>query len=177
MQPTARRLAAPLITAAVAAAVAIALAIVYFVVVRPDHDNGSSTGGTGALTTEERTIMNAATTEAANLQSFRRAHFAADWARAMDGATGALKSDLSKEKAATLSTLTKGKFDLAADVTHTAYQGSVGDGKSYNVLVTMNGYQLAGTTKGLPIPQRLQVTMIQVGGKWLASDVSQRGLS
>jgi hypothetical protein len=176
MPDTARRSPAPWIAAAVAGALAIALAVVYFVVVRPDH-RSKQAQAKGGFTGTERTAMDAATTEAVNLQSLTRAHFDRDWARALAGTTGPLHSDLANSKATTLKTLQQKKLDLRADVTHTALLGPSEDGKGYVVLVTMLGYQVSGGQQSLPTPQRLQLTVVEVKGKWLANDVSQRGLS
>lgn len=175
-----RRLNPPLIAAGVAAVIAAALAVVFFVVVLPDYNDRTSANSNaahGQFTAAERTVVNAATIEAENIQTYARATFDHDWNRALAGATGGLKSDLTSRKATTLDALTKGKIDLTATVTNAALLGPTDDGKGLIVLVTMNGYQVQGKTKGVPIPQRLALTMVKVGGKWLASDVSQRGLS
>jgi hypothetical protein len=181
MPDSARRVSAPLIAAVVAGVLAVALAIVLFAVVLPDDDtdgSGASTSRTtGGLTVRERTAMNAAATEAVNLQSFRLARFESDWQRAVNGATGGLRSDLAALKAKTKTTLTKNKEDLRAEVQDTAMVGPTESGKGYVVLVTINGYQVIGGKTGDPVPQRLSMTMIEKAGKWLASDVSQRGTS
>jgi hypothetical protein len=41
----------------------------------------------------------------------------------------------------------------------------------------MQGYQVSGKKQSLPTSQRLELTMLKVKGKWLISDISQRGLS
>ena len=75
----------------------------------------------------------------------------------------------------TLSTITKGKFDLSGKATNVALVGPSDSANGYLVLVTVNGYQ--STQKDVPIQQDLQVTMVNKGGKWLASDVSNVGVS
>ena len=180
MPETARRATAPLITAVVAGVVAVALAVVFFAVVLPNHDDSNTSGHaatTGALTVRERTAMNAAETEAVNLQSFRRAHFEADWARALKGATGALHSDLISRKASTKQVLVSKKIDLAADAQNVALVGPTDSGSGLQVIVTMNGYAVEGQNRQLTAVQRLLLTMVQKNGTWLAADVSQRGLS
>ena len=172
---TARRDPAALIVAAVAGALAVALAVIYFVVVLPDDNNSSSS--TGGFTRTEREVMSTAATVATNIQSLTRATFDGDWQRALDGTTGALHSDLAKDKARTLAVLNKNKVDLRADVTHTGLEGPTDKGNGYVVIVTMLGYSIYGSKQGLPSTQRLQLTMVHVNGKWLASDISQRGLS
>ncbi|MDQ1753177.1 MAG: hypothetical protein QOE71_4233 [Pseudonocardiales bacterium] len=171
--PESRRApAAPWIAAAVAGAILVALLVTYFVALRPAQDKVN-----GDFTSTESAAVNAAATATTNLLTFRRAHFAADFQRALSGTTGSLRSDISDKKAATLSAMTKGKFDLSATVTHRALQGPAESGKqnSYIVLITVNGYQ--SKSKNIPIPQNLQVTMVKVKGKWLASDLSNIGVT
>ncbi len=154
-----------------AGVVLIGLLLVYFVVLRPDQDKVN-----GDLTDTESAATNAAAVEMANLLSFRRDHFEADYQRALAGATGSLKSDVSKNKAITLSTMTQGKFDLVGKVTHKALEGPAVSGKtnSYVVLVTVNGYR--STTLDQPVQQSLEVTVVRSKGKWLASDVTNIGV-
>ena len=117
----------------------------------------------------------AAGTETANLLSFRRAQFSQDFARAVNGTTGALRKDVTSKKSLTLSSMNTGKFDLGASVTHQALEGPAqGKTKGYIVLVTVNAYR--STTKTQPLQQNLEVTVIKVKGKWLASDVQNIGL-
>jgi hypothetical protein len=173
MPHTVRRVSAPLIAAAVAGALAVVLAVIYFVWVHPDH---SAAASTGAFTRTEREVMDAAATEAVNLQTYRRAHFDADWNRALSGTTGALKSDLAKDKARILKAMQQAKIDTKAQIAHTALAGPTDKGNGYVVLVTVLGYKLSGTSESLPATQRLQLTMVNVGGKWLATDLQQLGL-
>jgi hypothetical protein len=176
MPPQQRATAAPWITAAVAGVLLAALVLVYFVVLVPDKDDKpAKQADVGALTTSEKQAVVAAGTETANLLSFTRAHFASDFKRALDGATGALKSDVTNKKAATLSAMTKGKFDLGANVTYQALEGPTEKGSNgYLVLVTLNAFR--STTQDQPIQQNLEVTVLPVKGKWLASDVQSIGL-
>jgi Mce-associated membrane protein len=174
MPDSARRPSLPLIVAAVAGAVALALAIVYFVVVRPDDNSPKASA---AFTRTEREVLSAANTEVINIQTLSRASFDKDWQRALAGTTGALRSDLAKDKARTLDALKKAKVDLRASVSHIALESAGKAGSSYLVLVTMQGYQVSGKKQSLPTSQRLELTMLKVKGKWLISDISQRGLS
>jgi hypothetical protein len=171
MAESRRASAAPWITAAVAGAVLIALLVVYFVALRPDQDKVD-----GALDATEVSAVNAGAVEMVNLLSFRRAHFEADYQRALAGATGSLRSDVQRNKAATQSTMTKGKFDLVGKVTHKALEGPAAAGKtnSYVVLVTVNGYR--STSMDQPVQQSLEVTVVRAKGKWLASDVKNIGV-
>jgi hypothetical protein len=164
--------AAPWIVAAVAGAVLVALLVTYFVALRPAQDDV-----VGDLTATENAAVDAAGAEMANLLSFRRAQFDADFQRALSGATGALKSDVNDKKALTKSTMTKGKFDLIGKVTHKALEGPVGSGNKagYVVLVTVNGYRSNAMSQ--PVQQTLAVTVVRSGKKWLASQVTNIGVS
>src|SRR4051794_12745676 len=90
---------APWITAAVAGVVLIALLLVFFLWLRPDErdadrDHARALQNSGQLTSVEKAAMTAAGTEMVNLVTFSRAHFEADFQRALNGATGALRSDV-----------------------------------------------------------------------------------
>ena len=115
--------------------------------------------------------MQAARVETVNLLTYARKTFDADWARALGGATGQLKSDLQTDKKTTLDNLTKNKFDVTATVSDVALAG--GDAKSgYQVLVVASGHRVDDSgTPSAAIPSRLQLTMTRVDGKWLASDL------
>jgi hypothetical protein len=172
MPESRRASAAPWIAAAVSGAVLVALLVTYFVALRPAQDDVA-----GDLNATENAAMDSAAAEMSNLLSFRRAHFDADYKRALAGSTGALKTDVQKNRAVTLSTMTKGKFDLVGKVTHKALEGPVDKGKTtgYTVLVTVNGYRSIAMDQ--PVQQTLAVTVIRSGGKWLASEVTNIGVS
>jgi hypothetical protein len=165
-----RSTSAPWIAAGIAGVVLVALLAAYFFALRPDEDDVA-----GALSGVESTAMTAAGTEAANVLSYRRAHFAADYQRALAGATGSLASDLRSEKSVTLKTITDGKFDMSATVTHTALESPEGkSGHAYTVLVTLNGYR--STSPNQPVQSQLAVTVQQIKGKWLVSQIQNVGV-
>ena len=64
----------------------------------------------GGLSTTEKQAVVAAGTKTANLLSFRRAQFSQDFARAVNGTTGALRKDITSKKSLTLSSMNTGKF-------------------------------------------------------------------
>jgi hypothetical protein len=175
---------APWIVAGIAGVVLVALVVVFFAVLLPyrrDHHPGAATRhgrpdpAAAVLTGTERAAMTAAGTEAANLLSYTRKNFQADYARAVAGATGKLRADVTtpQRKQALLKSMTDGKFDLSAKVQHTALVGPTNRGNGYDVLVTVYGY----TSKQLdvPIPQTLSLSVVNVDGKWLASDLTSVG--
>lgn len=179
----------PWIVAGIAGAILVALLVVYFVIFRSDQSSADADRAAarhrvvGQLSSTEQTAMKAAASETANLVSFTRANFEADFQRALAGTTGSLRSDLASKKATTLKQLTDGKFDLSAKITHTALEGAAQSGKStgYVVLVTFNGYRSTALT--VPIQQQLAVTVLYVKdkgkstGNWLAADVTSIGVS
>lgn len=179
--PTNQR--APWITAAVAGAVLIGLLVTYFAVLRGDIRDADRQRAVarkaviGDLSADETSAVNAAATEMVNLVSFRRAHFAQDFQRALDGVTGSLRSDVEKNKQSTLDAMTKGKFDMTGRVTNKALAGAVtaGSGRGYTVLVTVQGYR--STSPDVPVQQNLSVTVVEKAGRWVASDVQNIGIS
>jgi hypothetical protein len=171
----------PWIAAAVAGAVFVALLLVYFLGLSPAEDRAHrqravALQASGQFSSAEQAALNAAGTEMINLVTFSRAQFDADFQRALDGATGALRQDVVKKRALTLNAITKGKFDLYGRLTHKALSDTVqaGDKSGYVVLVTINGYR--STAPETPIQQNLAVTEINVNGKWLAADVKNIGV-
>lgn len=173
---------APWITASVAGVVLIALLLVYLLWLRTDERNATRTHQQAVqaayqLSPAETAAMNAAGTEMVNLVTFSRAHFDSDFQRALDGATGALRSDVEGKRDDTLKAITQGKFDLYGRLTHKALSDSVDSNgqHGYVVLVTINGYR--STAPETPIQQNLAVTVVDVKGKWLASDVTNIGIT
>lgn len=173
----------PWIAAGVAGAVLAGLLVVYFVVLRPDQRDADAERAAarqrvvGELSTHEQDAVHAAGTEMVNLLSFRRASFDADYQRALDGATGGLKSDVAAKKTVTKTTMTQGRFDLSGRVTNAALSDVVTSGAStgYVVLLTVEGFR--STAPNSPIQQTIAMTVLYVGGKWLAADVTNIGIS
>jgi Mce-associated membrane protein len=162
---------APWVTAGVLAAVAAALLVLLLVVVRPAADKHRETAGENAFSASEGAAMTAARVEAVNLLTYSRKSFDADFARALAGTTGQLKSDLAKDKDTTLKSLTDNKFDIKAEITDVALEGSDG-AKGVQVLLVANGFRVDDTgTSSVAVPKRVQLTMVEVGGKWLATDL------
>ena len=153
---------------------AAALAVVLFAVVLPAHGDRAAVAKQ-AFTGDERAAMNPASVEAVNLLSYRRAHFEADFSRALAGATGNLKKDLAGERSATLQAMQKNKIDLAANLQASAVVPSPAGkpaGSSIPVLVVVTGSTVDDTGKSTPTKvERVLVTMVRSGTKWLASGI------
>ncbi|WP_375502965.1 hypothetical protein [uncultured Jatrophihabitans sp.] len=161
---------APWLVAVVAGVVFVAGIIVYYAPLR----SARADDAVGQFSARETAAMTAAAVETANLLTYHRATYTADYNRAVNGATGALRKDIAGKKALTLATITKGKFDLTARVTHQALVGASGK-NTIVVLISINGYK--STAPDVPTQQNLQVTMTKVGSRWLASNVQTPGVS
>ena len=167
---------APLVTAAVLFAVAIALGIVLFAVAYPARSDHRK-AGVQIFSATERAAMNAASTDAVNILSYGRATFAADYQRALDGTSDPLRSDLDKKRATLLNSMTTGKFDLKATVSDVGLEGGTA-GSGYQVLVVVSGFKVDDTGKAsAAIVNRLELTMVNVGGKWLANNLKAISLT
>jgi hypothetical protein len=128
-----------------------------------------------ALDAREQAAVDSASREAVNLQSFRLAHFDVDFARAAGGLTGDLLTVFSSKKVALRNGLVNSKRDTTAKVTQAALEQS--RGSTMVVLVTMNNYRV--DTKGAQTPfqsGRFEVTVSDVKGRWLASNLNSVGL-
>lgn len=173
-QTRARSNAPWVMAAAVALLVAgLALLLVHVRSVRDDNDRtvGTRTGPTDS----QQEAVQAGATEAANLLTFTRKNFEANFARALKGTTGNLKKDLADRKKTTLSAMTKGKFDLKASVVESAFENE--DGGKVLILVTLNGRNVSDSgTPSVATPQRLELTMVRSGSAWLASNLVSVGI-
>jgi hypothetical protein len=166
---------AAIAVAAILGVVVAGLVIVFIHVHAVSRNQSSSQSGV-ALTETQNEAITAASTEAIDVLSFSRKNFAADFQRALNGATGKLKSDLSGKRSVTLEALTDGKFDLSAQV---ATPGALAgySGKDLLVLVTVNGFKTADdASQNSSSVQRLEMTMQLVHGKWLAADLNAVGI-
>jgi hypothetical protein len=177
-QPNNESPRAPWIVAGVLTLV-VAVLVLGFVHVHSASRNHArlGAGNSYGLTTAQQAAMNAAATEAANVTTYARKTFTSDFQRALNGATGSFKADLTGEKSTTLSTMQAGAFDLRGTVAATAFSGTTDNGKAILVLVTVNGYKVAdNSSQNTATVQRLILTMIQSGKSWLADDLTASGI-
>jgi Mce-associated membrane protein len=161
---------APWVSAGVLGVLAIVLALLLGLFILPNRGDSP-----GELTAPERSAVTAAKQELINVLTYSRKTFDADYARTLNGATGALRDDLAKKKALTRQALTTGKIDLKGAVTAAAFEQHVGD--STVVLLSATGYTVGAD--GVPVPKsidRFELTMVNVKGKWLMSDFRNVGL-
>jgi Mce-associated membrane protein len=167
------RVSAPWLSAGVLAVVTIGLLLTLLLVIRPARadDNAAAASGSAAFTTSEQKAIAAAKVELVNLLSYSRKSFDADFARALEGTTGQLHQDLAAGKDDTKQKLEDGKFDLKAEVTNAAVAGSDDHG-GIQILLVAKGYRVddKGATS-VAVPNRIQLTMVEKDGKWLAGDL------
>jgi Mce-associated membrane protein len=173
IRPTSGR--EPWLVAAVLGAIAVVLAAVLLFVIRPAHNRHAADKPELGLTSSEQQAVDAAAKQVVNILTYSRKSFDADYARTLSGATGALRSDLAKQRATLKSQMIKGKYDLQGAVTSSAFE-QIND-KTSLVLVSAQGYKLpSGKPRTLASTARFEITMKSVNGKWLASDLSSVGL-
>ena len=168
----------PWIVAACLAVLVAVLAVGFVHVHTASRNHARNPYGDGyALTAAQQAAVTAAATEAANIVTYNRKTFDSDYQRALNGATGSLKSDMLGKKAEALNAMTSGKYDLKGTIAASAYAGTTADGKGILVLVTLNGYTVADTaSQSTNNVQRLVLTMVQSGSSWLAEDLNSSGI-
>lgn len=181
-EPNRGRSRTPWIVAGALAVVVAALAVllVHVASVRDEQEHAgteaTAASAPAALTRSQQEAVTSGATEAANLVSYSRKSFQADFARALAGATGALAKDVHSEKAKTLAQMTKNKIDLKGSVEHSAYAGTDGS-RNVLVLVTVNGYSVNDKRqRSAANTQRVELTMTKSGGKWLATNLTSIGI-
>lgn len=175
-RPASRHWLPWLVTALLAVVVVlIAIALPHVRAVSNQARAAADAGKSVALPTDDQAAVQAAATEAANILTYSRKHFDADWNRSLAGATGNLRKDQDAKKSAALQAITTNKIDLQAQVQHSAFE-SAADGQVL-VLVTVDGYAVndAGQ-RSAQTPQRLELTMVKSAGKWLATDLTMIGI-
>jgi hypothetical protein len=164
---TATRL--PWIVAAAAGFVTVLLLVLLFVLILPDKDDDVSSAPR-VFTSAEQGAIRAASVEAVNILSYSRKNFDADFERALAGATGSLRSDLQGQKADTLKTLNTEKIDLTAQASDAALKATTDKGVVVLVVVTGSTRNDAGQVSPAKV-ERIEMTLVKQGGKWLASDI------
>ncbi|HEV7193230.1 MAG TPA: hypothetical protein VGN35_08475 [Jatrophihabitantaceae bacterium] len=165
------------IVASILATIAVVLVVLLVTLLLPARHRHQHAAAQVGLTATESAAVDAASKQVINLLSYSRKSFDADYARARSGATGALAQDLSDaaKKNTLLSQMTSGKFDLQGQVTASAFEES--SGGNYAVLISAQGFKVPDSgSKTLASTARFEITMSQVKGKWLASNLVSVGL-
>ena len=169
------RTSAPWIGAAVLAALVAVLVVLLVRTNSIKDDNSREAGNQLAPTADEQRAVQSGAIEAANLTTLSRADYESDFKRALDGTTGTLRKDLLAKKSAYLSAMSAGKFDLKSSVVESALESQSG-GKIL-ILVTLNGTHVVDKVNSpIATPQRLELTMVKQGDKWLAADFTAVGV-
>ncbi len=138
-------------------------------------DSKNSASDAVSPTADQLQAVQSGAIEAANLTTLSRAKYQSDFTRALNGTTGTLRKDLMSKKADYLSAMTAGKFDLKSSVIESAFESE--SGGQVLILVTINGSHVVdNVTSPITTPQRLELTMVKSGNKWLASDLLAVGV-
>ncbi|HSY15690.1 MAG TPA: hypothetical protein VK816_06865 [Jatrophihabitantaceae bacterium] len=148
----------------------LAFALASLLIFRPN-------AATGGLAAREQAALTAAEQVSVNLMSYRRADFNADFARAVSGTTAPLTAQLQAEKQTLLGELTQGKNDATANLSAGAVAKTQPTPDSIVALVVVDAFSVSSSgTSTLVNHSRLQLTMQDVKGKWLASNFETIGL-
>lgn len=152
------------------------LVLVAAAVVLGIRDHRHREGGTAAQATgAEQAVLSAARGEAVALTTIGYKTASADLNRVLAGATGPLRAQFEKQKGQLPATLAQTKSDSRGTVL-TSGLASL-DGTQAQVLVALDA-NVTGTDTGptgVIKHYRMVITLQQVGGRWLASDVAFAG--
>lgn len=112
--------------------------------------------------------VTAAGHEVVNLLSYRRAEFAADFARALAGLTGPLRAQQAQRRPALLAGMTRTGTDYAGQVRAIAVESA--SGSSVLVVVCATGYSTVGGARPQSGTERFEVGVQYMGGRWLVTE-------
>jgi Mce-associated membrane protein len=160
----------------VTAIVLLALVATAVLLGKRDHDHRQSAGVQLTATPTEEAALAAARGEAVALTTIGYLSAASDLNRVLAGSTGALHTQFEKEKSQLPATLAKTKSDSRGAVLSAALSSLAGTKAQALVAVdaTVSGTDTSGS--GVLKHYRMVVTLQQVAGKWLASDVAFAGV-
>ncbi len=118
-----------------------------------------------------RAAAEAGRSEVININSYRRAHFDADLAVALDGAAGTLRGQLRAQAGSTRAALTKGGYDLSGAVTAVAVERVTT--KEVTLLMAATGIRIASDGSRSSIGSvRFEVVVDLIGGTWQTTQVT-----
>ena len=125
----------------------------------------ASPPGNGALLA----AVSAGAREVVNLLSYSRVSFDADFARAIDGLTGPLRTQQVQLRAGLEQSMNQSQTDYAGEVRSVGVEGA--SGSSVLLLVCATGYSLQpGSTAPKSGTERFEVGVEFVKGRWLVSE-------
>ena len=111
--------------------------------------------------------------EVANLGTYARATFDSDFRRALAGTTGGVRADLLQRKAALRQALARSGSDEKTYVAHSAVVSA--DGDQVTLLASVTTTHGPGAATASAGPTAAVVTVMDVDGEWLISDVRTVG--
>lgn len=140
-----------------------------------DHNRREDGTVSGSAPAVDQTVLAAARGEAVALTSLGYQTASTDLDRVLSGATGALRTQFDKEKAQLPGTLAKTKAVSQGTVLSSALSSLSGSKATVMVAVdaTVSGSDTGKT--GVLKHYRFILTMQDVGGRWLASNVASAG--
>jgi Mce-associated membrane protein len=141
-----------------------------------DHQHRQGSGSSLTATPAEEAALAAARAEAVALTTISYRTASADLDRVLAGATGALRSQFEAQKAQLPATLAQTKAISKGTVLSSALSSLAGNQAKALLAVDQTVSGTDTSTSGVLKHYRMVVTLQQVNGKWLASDVSFDGL-
>jgi hypothetical protein len=128
-----------------------------------------------ALSTSETQAMDAARQFVVNVFSYGKASFDSDFQRALSGSTGDLTNQVTNTKTALQASLTGGTLvSTKAEVKAAGIEQTTSSG--IQILVVAETYSIDASNKSTDTgQQRMDVTMVNKNGKWLASALTAIG--
>ena len=123
-----------------------------------------------SLSVDEQAALSAGRRLVADLTTYHRATFDADWDRAVAGTTGGLRAEELAARDTTRAALTKYEFDIKGVVVAAGVESATPATVVLSVL--QNGYRVDAGKDTLTSTNRLQVTVTKVQGRWLLSAVT-----
>jgi hypothetical protein len=108
--------------------------------------------------------------EVVDLLSYSRANFTADFNRALDGLTGALRVQQAQRRASLQQSMNSSQTDYAGQVRSVGVESA--SGSSVLLLVVATGYQVKAASGAQPLfgTERFEVGVEHVHGRWLVSE-------
>lgn len=160
-----------LVVPALMLAVLVAAAVILGI---RDHRH-RETGGFGSATASEQAALAAARGEAVALTTIGYKTASSDLDRVLAGATGALRTQFEKEKDQLPATLAKTKSDSQGTVLSAAISSLAEDKAQAVVAVDAKVSGTDTSPSGVVKHYRMVISLHDVDGHWLASDVAFAG--